>query len=179
VTTSKEHDHEALLQSYVEQHLAGAAGGISHIERMAELDADGETGRTLSVLAEQIRGEREQLRMLAELVGASSNPTVKEGVAWLAEKLARVAIDPGVGSRSPLGRVLDLELMMSAVAGKRAGWQTLSIVAEHDPRLPKTAIEHNIQQSTAQIDTLLDLHRSAARLAFTDPRAEAPQAANG
>jgi hypothetical protein len=179
VTTSKEHDHEALLQSYLEQHLAGAAGGISHIERMAELDDSSETGPTLAALAEQIRDEREQLRVLAELVGASGNPKVKEGLAWVAEKLARVAIDPGVGSRSPLGRVLDLELMMSAVAGKRAGWHTLSILAETDPRLPKAAIEQNIRQSTAQIDTLLDLHRSAVRIAFTGPQTEAQQAANG
>lgn len=173
-----DHDHEALLQSYLEQHLAGAAGGISHIERMAELD-DGETDQTLTALAEQIRGEREQLRALADLVGANANPKVKEGMAWLAEKLARVAIDPGVGSRSPLGRVLDLELMMSAVTGKRAGWQTLSILAATDPRLPRAAIEQNIRQSVAQVDTLLDLHRAAVRVAFTDPRAEAQRAANG
>lgn len=181
MTTSNDHDHdhEALLQSYLEQHLAGAAGGISHLERMAELDADSETGRTLAALVEQIRGEREQLRELAELVGASGNPKLKEGMAWLAEKLARVAIDPGVGSRSPLGRVLDLELMMSAVTGKRAGWQTLSILSELDPRLPKAVIEQNIRQSVAQVDTLLDLHRSAVRFAFADLRPEAPQAANG
>ena len=169
-------DHEKLFHKYLEHHQAGAAGGIEHIERMAEVETNGELQRTLKVLAQQICQERDRLRELAEVVGADSDPAVKKGMAWLVEKLARGVIDPGVASRSPLGRVLDLELMMSAVAGKRALWQALTVLAETDLRLPKEECERGIESSVAQIDTLLDLHRSAVRDAFTGQYAQTRQA---
>lgn len=173
---SHEDDHEKLFHKYLEHHLAGALGGIAHIERMAEVEPNGELERTLKVLAQQIGQERDRLRELAEVVGADTDPAVKKGMAWLAEKLARGVIDPGVGSRSPLGRVLDLELMMSAVAGKRALWQTLVVLAETDLRVPKEECERGIESSIAQIDTLLDLHRSAVGEAFVGQYAKTRQA---
>jgi hypothetical protein len=169
-----EDDHEKLFHEYLEHHQAGAVGGIEHIERMAETEPNGEIERTLKLLAQQISQERDRLRELAEVVGADPDPAVKKGMAWLAEKLARGVIDPGEGS--PLGRVLDLELMMSAVAGKRALWQTLSVLAETDLRLPKEECERGIESSIAQIDMLLDLHRSVVRDVFTGQYSKTRQA---
>jgi len=169
-------DHEKLFHKYLEHHQAGALGGIEHIERMSEVEPNAEIERTLKVLAQQIRQERDRLRELAQVVGADTDPVVKKGMAWLVEKLARGVIDPAVASRSPLGRVLDLELMMSAVAGKRALWQALSVLAETDLRLSGEECERGIESSIAQLDTLLDLHRSAVHDAFVGQYAKTRQA---
>jgi len=172
-------DHQALLERYLQQHLAGAVAGIEHLERMASRESDTETGRTLQAMAEDIRRDRERVRELARRLGLDPDAPVKKGMAWLAEKVAHVMVDPRVTSRSPLGRVLDLELMMSAVMGKRALWEALATVAEIDPRLSRTDIEQGVQSSLAQLDALLGLHRSAVRVAFADLRAEARQQAAG
>jgi hypothetical protein len=172
-------DNQKLLHRYLEQHMAGSVAGIEHAKRMAHLEAGSELGQTLQSLIGELEQESQRLRELARHVGADTKAPVKEGLAWLAEKVARVMVDARVASRSPIARVLDLELMVSAVAGKRALWEALSILGEIDPRLPKPELDQLIAAASAQQETLLRLHRSAVRVAFADLRAEARQRATG
>lgn len=172
-------DNRELLRRYLESHLAGSAGGIEHGRRMVRREAGSELGHALESLVGDIEKENERLRELAKRMGVEPHVPVKEGLAWLAEKVVRVMVDARIGSRSPLSRVLDLELMMAAVAGKRALWETLSTLAESDPRLSKAEIEPLIGGSIAQQELLLSLHRSAVRVAFADLRAENRQHATG
>ncbi|PFG39918.1 nucleoside-diphosphate-sugar epimerase [Georgenia soli] len=113
-----------LLGIYLADHLTGATGGASRIERMARSYADTELGPELSALATEIAGAREELAGLIDRLGLPSKPH-RQAAAWVAEHVGRLKLNGRLLSRSPMSVVLELELMRSAVAGQLGLWQAM------------------------------------------------------
>lgn len=90
----------------------------------------------------------------------------KTAAAWAVEKAARLKPNGRVVSRSPLSRVVEFEAMRLAVEGKAAGWRTLRVRAETDPRLDAGRLDDLIDRARRQIDELEELRVSAAAEAF-------------
>lgn len=144
-------DARALLGVYLNDHLAGATGGLALIRRLASSDADWapELGR----LAGEIGEDREAL---LELMRRLDVPVrrYKSAFAWAAEKAGRLKPNLRLLTRSPLSRVVELELMRLGVEGKSAGWRTLRQVAETEPRLPERRLDDLLTRARRQADEL-------------------------
>ena len=69
-------------------------------------------------------------------------------------------------SYSPLSRVLELEALSSAVMAKLSLWITLGDRSTADRRLDESKLLTLQRRARSQLDSLAELHRTAAEIAF-------------
>jgi hypothetical protein len=94
----------------------------------------------------------------------------KVGVAWAAEKAARLKLNDSLISRSPLSNLEELEMLRLGVEGKAAGWRTLRELADADDRLNRATLDGLITRAREQADLLEELRvQAAARLIKAEP----------
>jgi hypothetical protein len=153
-----------LLGIYLSDHLMGASGGVSRIERMAEAYADTDLGPELSRLATEIGAARHELAALIDRLGLPSKPH-RQAAAWVAEHVGRLKLNGRLMSRSPLSVVLELEIMRAAVAGQLGLWQTLVDLAP-ELGLPTAPFEELAERSRGFQTRLERLHEQAREPAF-------------
>jgi|GEM_PF-1431746 len=113
----------ALVRTYINDHITGAAAVSARVERMSRNPDVGEDAPALAQLARELRQERAVHESTARDLGLTLSRW-KHLTAALAERVARLKPDGRVG-RSPLSLVLELELVRSGLEGKRLGWLTL------------------------------------------------------
>lgn len=85
----------------------------------------------------------------------------------MGEHVGRLKSNGRAFSRSPMTMVLEVELMRSAVAGKRGAWQTLADNADHlglDPEVFRELTE----TARRQHEALDEVHAYARRRAFRE-----------
>lgn len=155
----------ALLGIYLNDHLAGATGGVELVRRSAGAHRGGPAGATLSRLATEIEQDRESL---LQMMAALEVPVRQYKVysAWVAEKVGRLKLNGHLLDRSPLSSLIELETLRLGVEGKACLWRTLRRVAEHEPRLDVAGLEGLLQRATRQVDTLEELRVQAATEVF-------------
>ena len=117
--------HGRYLAIYLNDHLAGAAGGLELARRLrASNGADPEMGEPLARLCAEIEADRETLTRLTERLGIRRDP-VKPALARFAERLGRLKPNGHLRGYSPLSRVLELEILASGIGGKLQLWNAL------------------------------------------------------
>jgi hypothetical protein len=151
---------------YLQDHLAAAVGGVELAGRASRTEADTDFGPPLHALQRDIEQDAVQLRELVEALGATPKIPLKEGAVWLAEKLARLKLNDRVATRSPLGRLYELEGLQTAVTGKRGLWQSLLETIPAEPRLAHFDLRGLLERADEQRARVAELHDRAARLAF-------------
>ena len=104
-----------LLQIYLRDHHAAAAGGVALARRA--LGAQ-------DPIAAQIARDRETLEAIMEQLGVSANP-IKVGLVRIVERLSRLKLNGRFVRHSPLSRVVELETLVVGVRGKEALWTAL------------------------------------------------------
>lgn len=121
---------EALLATYVRDHLAAAAGGAALARRAAGTmgQLDPEAAMTLARLAREIGEERRALRRCAGALGIR-RPRLRELGALVAERLGRMKLNGQLLGTSSLSPILELDLLITAVSGKARAWRTLAVLA--------------------------------------------------
>jgi hypothetical protein len=158
-------DAAQLLGVYLNDHLAGATGGSELARRLASAERDWSGGPELSRLADEVAADRVELRSIMASLDVS--PTlVKVWLGWAGEKVGRLKPNRRVLGRSPLSRVIELELMRLGVEGKLSAWRALLLVSEHEPRLSVDQLNCLVQRATRQSATLEELRVRAASEAF-------------
>jgi hypothetical protein len=158
-----------LLGIYLNDHLAGATGGMELARRLAGSHHDPAQRMTLQRLAADIIRDR---RALLELMAALDLPVrnYKIGAAWAAEKAARLKLNGRFLSRSPLSSLEELEMLRLGVEGKAAGWRTLWALADTDSRLDRGRLDELMARAQAQAGLLEELRvRAAAPLVEAEP----------
>jgi len=160
-------DHR-LLNLYLSDHLTGASAGAARISRMAGDFVDTPVFPTLSSIDEEIRAESRFLQQLIHDLGMRQMRH-RQAAAVIGERIGRLKGNGRVLSRSPMTLLLEVELMRSAVVGKRGGWQTLADNAGGlglDP-----AVFHELSANALhQHEMLDDVHAYARRRAFREDR---------
>lgn len=149
-----------LLAIYLNDHLAGATGGVELARRLAGAHRSGEDGARLRLLAEDVAEDRAALISVMGRLGVPANQ-VKVAVGWMAEKVARLKLNGYLFNRSPLSTVVELEAMRLGVEGKASGWRTLRAVAESDERIEVDELDRLIARAVDQIETLETLRVAA------------------
>lgn len=120
------------LETYLHDHLAGAAYAIDLVQFMRDQHRDPQLRQFASHLLIEIKQDRETLRQLAEQSGAGGS-TLKEAASWFGEKLARMKL--GHDKDEGLATFEALEFLVVGIHGKLALWRALDVAASSDARL--------------------------------------------
>ena len=151
----------SLLGIYLNDHLAGATGGTELARRMAAARHVLAIGSAMQRLADEIAQDRAALLEIMASVGVPVRG-YKVCAAWIGEKAGRLKLNGHLLARSPLSSLEELEMLRLGVEGKAAGWRTLRVLADRDPRLDSGRLEELISRARRQADLLEELRVRAA-----------------
>jgi hypothetical protein len=152
---------QTLLGIYLNDHLAGSTGGADLARRLARTEGQWAGNGVLDQLATEIEDDRQAL---LRIMAALDVPVrlYKAWAAWAAEKIGRLKLNGTLLTRSPLSRLVELEMMRLGVEGKAAGWRTLRERAESDARLDRAQLDELLDRAHRQVDKLETLRVRAA-----------------
>lgn len=150
-----------LLATYLNDHLAGATGGLELFRRAAR----GQGSAELERLAEEIAADR---RSLLGILAALDVPVNRLKVAggWLGEKAMRLKPNGSLLHRSPLDAVIELESMTLGVQGKAGGWRALRTLVDAEPRLDAAELDRLLERADRQVSELEQLRKAAVAAAL-------------
>jgi hypothetical protein len=117
-------ERHAYLAIYLNDHLAGATGGVEMARRTRAANRGTEFEQPLATLCVEIEADRASLEALMAELGVSRS-RYKPAVGWLAEKLGRAKPNGSLRSYSPLSRVIELETLLLGISGKLRLWSLL------------------------------------------------------
>ncbi len=167
-TTARRQGHD-LLAIYLNDHLAGATGGIGLARRMAAAaDLGSESARVLSTLVAEITQDRVAL---IKIMGTLGIPVrgYKVFAGWAGEKAGRVKLNGHLLTRSPLSALEETELLRLGVEGKAAGWRSLRSLAGRDGRLDADQLDALIERAKRPSDALETLRVGIAERVLATP----------
>ena len=154
-----------LLRIYLQDHLAGATGGVELARRARGSNKGTTYGDALAKLADEIEADRRALEGILEDLGFGAD-RAKNIVFWAAEKAGRLKPNGQLTGYSPLSRLIELEGLVTGINGKLSLWRSLLEVAPDEPRLDADRIGRLIERGEAQLKTVEELRTQAARAAF-------------
>lgn len=157
-------DRDDLLSIYLEDHRAGAAGGVALARRIADRYGEEPGFEPLAELAAEIREDERALDVIRNGLGVDGG-CVKRLVAVVGERVGRLKLNGTIVRPSPLSRVVELEALIAGVTAKQRGWSALRTYAGGD-ELVGVDLEHLAEGADRQLDELRRLHARAAELAF-------------
>lgn len=161
--------HQKHLSVYLQDHFAGATAGADLARRAAGSNRDSESyDAPLRELAGEIDEDRDSLRSLMNQLHVRAD-RVKQLAAWTGEKVGRLKLNGHLFTYSPLSRLEELELLALGVAGKRALWRTLHLLAQQEPRLSASELERLISRADEQLEKIEACRRNAVGDALLSP----------
>jgi hypothetical protein len=152
-----------LLAIYLNDHLAGATGGLELARRARGANEGTPLGEFLERLAVEIEEDRESLLEVMKKLGVRRDP-VKVVAGWTGEKMGRLKLNGQVRGYSPLSRVIELEGLHLGVTGKLELWRTLQRTSEE--RLAGIDLEALVKRAETQRRGLATHRRAAVDAAF-------------
>ena len=148
------------LEIYLNDHLAGATGGVELARRLrASNQQDPIYGAPLRRVCEEIEADRATLEQVIERLGYTRSRAKPLG-AWAMEKLGRLKLNGQLRGYSPLSRLIELEGLLIGITGKIGLWQVLSEL-ELGQRL-EVDLEQLTARAAEQRAAVDDLHQLAA-----------------
>ena len=153
------------LETYLQDHRAGAAMGSDLAHRLAEENAGTPYEDFLLGVAQEIDSDVEMLEQLMDRFGVSK-PALKIAGAKVGEKLGRLKPNEQLTGYSPLSRVLEIEALRGGVQAKQGLWDSLAELAKHDDRLDPEQMAELQAKAEKQLDGLREQSRMAAHEAF-------------
>jgi hypothetical protein len=144
-------DSAKLRAIYLNDHLAGATGGLELAKRSRAQNEGNEYGGFLAELVREIEEDRKTLETLMDRLEVGRDRL----------KLGRLKLNGQLTGYSPLSRLLELELLSLGVEGKLSLWRSLKQAAPSDDRLREFDFEALIRRAQAQ-RRRLERHRLRA-----------------
>jgi len=152
------------LAVYLNDHLAGATGGVD-LARRIETEALGTAAGPFVVgLADDIEADRGALQDLMADLGVEEH-WAKQAAGWAAEKLGRLKMNQAVMGSAELALLVSMETLAAGVEAKRGLWQSLLVLAA-DGNGAFAGVDLNVwlKRAVGQIECL-----EQARLAIAGP----------
>ena len=116
------------LPIYLRDHHAASQAGMALARRTSARAEDDQ----LRTLVKRIESDARTLESVMRAIDVAPS-RIKDGLALAGERLGRLKPNGHLRGSSPLGRVLELELLVAGIAGKAALWRSLA--AASDPQL--------------------------------------------
>ncbi len=152
-----------LLAIYLNDHLAGATGGVELARRARSSNRGTKWGKTLEGICAEIEADRTTLEDVMERLDVKRD-TVKIAGAWAAEKLGRLKLNGRLRGYSPLSRLLELEMLHIGITGKLELWQALQRTLI--PKLSEVDFSALIERAESQRQAVERLRLDAAAQAL-------------
>ena len=150
-----------LLGIYLNDHLAGATGGLELARRVAASHRGPGAGAAVSVWPPRLRagscragGHHGRTRHPGPRLQGLRRVDRLEGRPAEAQRLSAHPV--------ALSGLEELEMLRLGVEGKAAGWRTLRVLAETDKRLDPGRLDELIARARRQADLLEELRVRAA-----------------
>ncbi|WP_285938994.1 MULTISPECIES: hypothetical protein [Thermomonosporaceae] len=153
------------LGIYLNDHLAGATGGVWLARRTAASHRRGPMGDELRRLADEIGSDRDAL---LEIMAHLDVPVrrYKIYMGRLAELAGRLKLNGRIARSSPLSGFTELEMLRLGVEGKGAAWAVLRRLADRDDRLDRARLDRLISRARRQSEVLEDFRVRVAMRVF-------------
>jgi hypothetical protein len=152
------------LATYLNDHLAGATGGLELARRTAGSNEDNEYSAELKRLVSEIDEDREALRRLMADLGVGED-RIKVAGGWIGEKLGRLKPNGALLSYSPLSRLIEIEGLYLGVTGKLSLWTNLE--STRGALVGGVDVTEYAERARSQQERLGDLRRRAAAEALS------------
>ncbi len=128
------------LAIYLQDHLAGATGGLELARRSRDSHSGTPLGDFLAELADEIAEDRDRLEEIMRFCEVGED-RLKVAGAWAGEKLGRLKLNGELLSSSPLSTVIELEGLFVGINGKLSLWRNLErAMGEHLARFDLPAL---------------------------------------
>ena len=160
----------ALLRIYLNDHLAGSVVGLEVARRAKAENAGNSVGEYLEALLPELQEDRATILSVMVALGLKRD-ALKQGVAWVGEKLGRLKLNGQWMGYSPLSRLVELEALGLGTEGRLSLWRTLRRLARKDERLSRFDFGTLITRTEHQRRTLERLRQHASDEAFSEPGA--------
>lgn len=160
-------DRRARLRVYLNDHLAGAAGGIHLAERCRGSNEGTPLAAFLDTLLVEIREDKATLRGLMDRMDVPV-AAPKQALAAAAEVAGRLKLNGQLVGYSPLARLLELEGLSAGVEAKHSLWASLVEVKEVEPAVGALDLDALIDRAARQREGLETQRRAAARAALAE-----------
>lgn len=154
-----------LLRIYLNDHHAGADTGLALARRIRDSNRATPLGDDMERIAAEISDDRDLLDRIMNELDVRRNPLTAAGGA-LASGVVRLKTRGGVRRSVPLGRVLELEALVSGVLAKRCLWTSLMVCGQVLQTADESELRRRSQRASAQLERLSDHHRRAAATAL-------------
>jgi hypothetical protein len=158
----------ALLKIYLNDHLAGSMVGVELARRAKSENADNAVGEYLDTFVRELQEDRSILLSVISALGLKPD-VLKQGVAWVGERLGRLKLNGRLTGYSPLSRVVELEALCLGTEGRLSLWRTLRRLSRKDERLGRFDFPALITRAEQQRRTLEQLRQQSSDEAFLDP----------
>jgi len=140
------------LAIYLQDHLAGATGGLELARRARDSHSGTLLGDFLAGLADEIDEDRERLLEIMRFCEVGED-RLKVAGAWTGEKLGRLKLNGEIVSRSPLSTVVELEGLFIGISGKLSLWRNLErAMGEHLTRFDLPALIERAERQRDQVE---------------------------
>jgi hypothetical protein len=156
-----------LLRIYLQDHMAGATGGLELARRARGANEGTSYGEPLAKLADDIEADRSSLESIMDDLGFGAD-RAKNIAFWAGEKAGRLKLNGQLRGYSPLSRMIEIEGLITGVNAKLSLWRTLSDVAGSVAELDADRLVRLSERAEDQIGTLHELRARAGREAFAD-----------
>jgi len=160
--------HEKRMRIYLDDHLSMIVGEMELIDRCHNSNRHSELGFFLKQLLYDLRVQKETVDKVFHCLDfeTSIQGQLKQGAAWLAEKIGRLKLNDSLLEYSDLSRVVELEALLAVTQERIALWVTLNSLSVTDVRLKGFDFSLILMQSELQLAELKTHHHSAITKAF-------------
>jgi hypothetical protein len=151
-------DRERLLRLYLDDHRAGAAGGVALARRMLKENPDNFLTATMRELTDEIQRDREVLDDIIARLGHSPN-RVKMAMGAAGAWMARLKANGYIRKYSPLSRLEEFEMLSAGIMSKASLWQNCELCLAGRPELAGVDFNELVQRAESQ-RAKLEAHRA-------------------
>jgi hypothetical protein len=153
-------DRRTRLRVYLNDHLAGATGGVRLAKRCKARNEENALGEFMAAFVGELEQDRAELEELMDRLGfVPALP--KQAAAVAVEAIGRLKLNGQVAGYSALSRLEELETLAAGVRAKRSLWTSLLTATDIEPELAGADLEALIVRADEQ-HAALDDHRLAA-----------------
>jgi hypothetical protein len=163
--TARRSDQPDLLEIYLRDHEAAAAGGLQLFRRCAKANIGTPYAPDLRRLTSDVRADRDELRNICRRFGVRFS-IVGRTLAFLGVTLGTLKPNGRTFSYSPLSRVVEFEGLSAGVTAKLRLWESLLLLTGSEPRLDKDDLSRLERDAKDQLEVIVRLHAMAADEAF-------------
>lgn len=154
------------LETYLNDHLAGAAGGSELANKISSECAGTRFGPFLAELARDIDQDKATLEDLMERLGVQQS-VIKQGASWIAEKVSRLKLSETMTGDQDLKRFLEFETLSLGIEGKLSLWRALIEIRDSHAELAVTDLARLAERAESQRSEIENHRLQVANAALT------------